>query len=90
MASILTKEEAGLLNIETVHRRIADEFEYGIVKPEAQADLVRVIERMKKEEGIEAVILGCTELPRALNDEICPVPCIDIMEIHIQKLVDLA
>ncbi len=75
---------------ETVHNRIANEFEYGIVKPEAQADLVGVIERMKKEEGIEAVILGCTELPLALNNENSPVPCINIMEIHIQKLVELA
>ena len=29
------------------------------------------------------------ELPLALNKENCPVDCLDIMEIHIQKLVDL-
>ncbi len=75
---------------ETVHRHIASELEYGIVTPEALEKLTAVIERMKREEGIEAVILGCTELPLVLNDSNSPVPCIDVMEIHIQKLVSLA
>lgn len=73
-----------------VHNRIANELEYGIVKEESQAELISVIEKMKKEQGIEAVILGCTELPLALNENNCPVDCLDIMEIHIQKLVELA
>lgn len=73
-----------------VHDCIANELEYGIVKEESQAELISVIEKMKKEQGIEAVILGCTELPLALNENNCPVDCLDIMEIHIQKLVELA
>lgn len=40
------------------------------------------------EEGIEAIILGCTELPLLLNDEVSPVPCLDTMKIHIQCLID--
>lgn len=73
-----------------VHNRIANELEYGIVKEESRGELISVIEKMKKEQGIEAVILGCTELPLALNENYCPVDCLDIMEIHIQKLVELA
>ena len=38
---------------------------------------------MKAESDIEAVILGCTELPLALNKNNCPVDCLDIMEIQI-------
>lgn len=38
---------------------------------------------------IEAVILGCTELPLLLNDEVCPVPCLDTMKIHIETLIDM-
>ena len=72
-----------------VHDHIANELEYGIVKEESRADLIRIIQKMKEEQGIEALILGCTELPLALNDNNCPVPCLDIMEIHIQKLVEL-
>ena len=45
---------------------------------------------MKKEQGIQAVILGCTELPLLLNKENCPVACLDSVEIHLQKLIELA
>lgn len=72
-----------------VNNRIANELEYGIVKKESQSQLISIIEKMKKDKGIEAVILGCTELPLALNENNCPVDCLDIMDIHIQKLVEL-
>ncbi len=71
-----------------VHDRIFGELELGVVKPETVAELVSVIAEMKAEHGIEALALGCTELPLALNDGNCPVPCLDTMAIHIDKLVD--
>ncbi len=71
------------------NERISKELEYGIVKETSTRELISVIEKMKNEAGIEAVILGCTELPLALNKDNCPVDCLDIMEIHIQKLVGL-
>lgn len=45
---------------------------------------------MKKEQGIEVLILGCTELPLLLNNNNCPVDCLDCIEIHLQKLIELA
>lgn len=72
-----------------VNERISKELEYGIVKEESVNELINVINNMNDMHGIEAVILGCTELPLALNVENCPVDCLDIMEIHIQKLVKL-
>lgn len=72
-----------------VNERISKELEYGIVKETSTRELISVIEKMKNEAGIEAVILGCTELPLALNKDNCSVDCLDIMEIHIQKLVGL-
>ncbi len=72
-----------------VNERISKELEYGIVKETSTCELISIIEKMKNESGIEAVILGCTELPLALNENNCPVDCLDIMEIHIQKLVGL-
>lgn len=78
------KEDRNLVN-----SRIAYELEYGIVKEESVNDLISVINRLKSEHHIDAVILGCTELPLALNKENCPVEPLDIMEIHIEKLVDL-
>ena len=44
---------------------------------------------MKTEDGIEAVVLGCTELPLLLNSDNCPVCCLDSVDIHLNKLVEL-
>ena len=72
-----------------VNSRIADELELGIVKDSTARELVSVIQGMKERDGIEAVILGCTELPLALNDKNCPVPCLDTMKIHIDTLSEI-
>ena len=45
---------------------------------------------MRDRDGIEAVILGCTELPLLLNDNNCVLPCLDSVDIHIDKLIGLA
>ena len=75
---------------ELIAKRIYEELERGIVKDTTLAEFQQIIEKMKTENGIEAVILGCTELPLLLNPDNCPLPCLDSVEIHIQKLIDLA
>ena len=73
-----------------VAKRILEELEHGIVKESTLNELVGVINRMKAENGVEGVILGCTELPMILNSGNCPVECFDAVEIHIRKLIELA
>ena len=73
-----------------VATRIFEELEKGIVKESTLAELQGVINRMKEENGIEGVILGCTELPLILNSDNCPVACFDAVEIHIRKLIELS
>ena len=75
---------------ELIAKRILEELELGIVKESTLKEFVNIIERMKSEDGIEAVILGCTELPLLLNKDNCPVTCLDTVEIHLEKLVELA
>lgn len=72
-----------------VVKRIYEELEKGIVKESTLQEFQKIIEQMKVEDGIEGVILGCTELPLLLNSGNCPVPCFDSVEIHIQKLEKL-
>ena len=71
-------------------KRLLEELELGIVKESTYREYVDVINRMKNEDGIEAVILGCTELPLLLNADNCPIMCLDAVEIHIKKLIELA
>ncbi len=79
-----TMEEMDFIN-----EKISSELELGIVREDTLRSFQKMIERMKEENGIEAVILGCTELPLLLNDEVSPVPCLDTMKIHIETLVDM-
>lgn len=71
-----------------INDKISSELEIGVVKEETLREFQRIIARMKAEDGIEAVVLGCTELPLLLNDAVSPVPCLDTMKIHVQALVD--
>ena len=73
-----------------IGKRICEELEKGIVKESTLTELVTVINRMKNDDGIEGIILGCTELPLILNPDNCPVKCFDAVDIHIKKLISLA
>ncbi|MBP5494343.1 MAG: amino acid racemase [Lachnospiraceae bacterium] len=73
-----------------IGKRIYEELEVGIVKESTLAELTGIINRMKEEDGIEGLILGCTELPLILNSENCPVKCFDSVELHLKKLIELA
>ena len=73
-----------------IGKRIYEELEKGIVKESTLAELTDIINRMKEEDGIEGLILGCTELPLILNSENCPVKCFDSVELHLKKLIELA
>lgn len=73
---------------ETIQARIADELELGVVRPDTVAELTGIVERLVRQEGIESVVLGCTELPLALSDENSPVPCLDTATIHVAALVE--
>ena len=73
--------------MELINDKISTELELGIVKEETLLSFQKVISRMKDEDGIEAIVLGCTELPLLLNDEVSPVPCLDTMQIHINSII---
>lgn len=75
--------------MEFISQKISSELELGIIKRETLEEFQKIILRMKEECGIEAIILGCTELPIILNDEVSPALCLDTMKIHIKNLIDM-
>ena len=77
-------------NRRLVAKRILEELEVGIVNENTLKEFNEIIDNMKTEYGIEAVVLGCTELPLLLNNENCVLPCLDSVAIHIKALIDLA
>lgn len=75
---------------ELIAKRILEELELGIVTETTLQEFNEIIAKMRNDYGIEAVILGCTELPLLLNNDNCVLPCMDSVEIHIKKLINLA
>ena len=61
---------------EEINRIIMDELVCGVFKVEAIAYFQRVIARLK-DEGCDAVVLGCTEIPLIVNDANSPLPTLD-------------
>ena len=56
---------------------IFDRLVFNRVTKKDLSDLLSIIERMQAEEKCDAVVLGCTELPLILNDEVSPLPTLD-------------
>ena len=73
-----------------IAKRIFEELEVGIVKEETLREFQTIVNDMKDKDGIEAVILGCTELPLLLNNDNCPLPVIDSVDVHINELIKLS
>lgn len=59
-----------------INRIIMEELVSGIFKPEAVEYFQGVMSRLK-DQGCDAVILGCTEIPLIMNDRNSPLPTLD-------------
>ena len=59
-----------------INRIIMDELVMGIQKPESTAYFQQTIDRLKQN-GCDAVILGCTEIPLIITDDNSPLPTLD-------------
>jgi aspartate racemase len=68
---------------EEINRIIMDELVRGVFKPETVAYFQRVIGRLK-EDGCDAVVLGCTEIPLIMNDGNSPLPTLDSTHLLAQ------
>lgn len=73
---------------ELIHHRLFTEIELGIVKDSTRQELLSVVRRMIDGQGIEAVILGCTELPLILDRDCFGIPFLNTTAIHVESIVE--
>jgi len=59
-----------------INRIILEELVYGVFRPESIEYFQRVIERLQQQ-GCDAVVLGCTEIPLIIGDSNCALPTLD-------------
>ena len=69
--------------------KIETELELGKIVPDTQDAFRQTAMRLIEEEKVQAIVLGCTELPLIFGDINLPVPYIDVMKVHIEALIDV-
>ncbi|TIO75136.1 MAG: aspartate/glutamate racemase family protein [Mesorhizobium sp.] len=73
-----------------VHRVIYDELCQGVVSEPSKAAYVDEIARMRREETVDSVIMGCTEITMLIGQGDFDIPVFDTTRIHAEAAVDFA
>jgi aspartate racemase len=72
-----------------VHDRYFAELVDGAFKQETRDGMLAVMRRMRDADGIDAVVLGGTELPMLFRDgPPAPLPMLDTTRIHVEAALD--
>ena len=78
-----------LKKIRDINEIIYTELVKGVLKDDSRKKILSIIHDMRNE-GIEAVILGCTEIPLLIRQGDCEIPVVDTTELHSRCAVDYA
>ena len=74
---------------EIIHRVIYDELVVGRIEQSSKVKYMDIIERMIGQ-GVEGIILGCTEIGLLIHHEDSRVPLFDTTRIHAEAAVEYA
>ena len=73
---------------EYIHEKYMTELVNGVVLKETKAGLLRIVDRLKREQEIQGLVLGGTELSLILKDGDDPeIPFLDTTSIHVQSII---
>ena len=71
-----------------IHEKYLGELLKGVFLPETRERLLGIVDQLKSRDGVKGVILGGTELPLILRDELHNgVPFLDTTRIHVDRIV---
>jgi len=72
-----------------LHEKYMGELVKGVFLPETRERLVAIARRLERQAGVQALILGGTELPLILRDvKIDGLPVLDTTRIHVEAAVE--
>lgn len=73
---------------EIVNTKLFSEIELGIIKDDTRKVLIEIMEKMKVNQHIDSVILGCTERPIILREPVySELPMLNTTSIHVDAIV---
>ncbi|MCA0024062.1 MULTISPECIES: aspartate/glutamate racemase family protein [unclassified Mesorhizobium] len=73
-----------------VHRIIYDELCRGIVAEPSKAAYIAEINRLRRDENADSVIMGCTEITMLIGQQDFDIPVFDTTRIHAEAAVAFA
>jgi len=74
-----------------IHHIYLNELVKGIIRPETREQLLTIVDRLKESQGIQALILGGTELSLILREPtVRDIPVLDTAKIHAKAIVEAA
>ncbi|MDX8518983.1 aspartate/glutamate racemase family protein [Mesorhizobium dulcispinae] len=73
-----------------VHRVIYDELCQGVVNGDSKAAYVEEVGRMLRDEKIDGLIMGCTEITMLIAQDDFDIPVFDTTRIHAEAAIDFA
>jgi len=72
-----------------IHSKYIGELLNNVFLPETRTQILRIAERLKAEDGVEALVLAGTELPLLLRDSAdASVRLLDTTVIHVEAIID--
>jgi aspartate racemase len=77
-----TPQEQGYIN-----NKLFTEIMYNKIVDSTREGLLKIVKRMIDDDGIEGLILGCTELPLILTRDEFGIPFLNTTKIHVDSVV---
>ncbi len=74
---------------EYIQKTFFDELFQGKFTTEAKKQFLGIMDRLASQ-GVEGIILGCTEIPLLINQRDTAIPLFDTLEIHAKAAVAFA
>ena len=74
---------------EYMQKTFFDELFQGKFTTEAKKQFLCIMDKLASQ-GVEGIILGCTEIPLLINQKDTAIPLFDTLEIHAKAAVDFA
>ena len=75
-------------DIERLGNIVYPNLENGIVIPQDKAEMIRISEEYITRYDIDAVVLGCTEIPLMIREGDFSVPVINTVKVHVDAIVE--
>ncbi|KOH46141.1 aspartate/glutamate racemase family protein [Sunxiuqinia dokdonensis] len=74
---------------EIINEKLFKELELGVFKDETKKLMLEIIQKMIDRDGIDSLILGCTEFPLMFTEaSYLGIPFLNTTQIHVEQIVE--